>query len=149
MLDSGSQVTILYCSFYDAYLKHLPLAPIQNLEIWGLRSHQYPYNGYLPVQLEFTKAVAGVPQTVESLALVCPDTVRDEDIPILVGTNTRLVKELFETCRDQAGEKFINTLTIHPVFREAYKALKQNVVPPDEIDRHGTVWFTQRKCLTL
>lgn len=49
LLDSGSKVTILYCSFYDAYLKHLPLMPVQNLEIWGLNSHQYPYDGYLPI----------------------------------------------------------------------------------------------------
>lgn len=31
LLDSGSQVTLLYRSFYDKYLKHLPLTPIECL----------------------------------------------------------------------------------------------------------------------
>lgn len=33
LLDSGSQITLLYRSFYDKYLTHLPLIPIGNLEI--------------------------------------------------------------------------------------------------------------------
>ncbi len=60
LLDSGSQVTILYRNFYHTHLKHLPLKPVQNLEIWGLSSHKYPYDGYLPIRLEFTEVVAGV-----------------------------------------------------------------------------------------
>lgn len=30
LLDSGSQVTLLYRSFYDKHLKHLPLQPVEN-----------------------------------------------------------------------------------------------------------------------
>ncbi len=45
LLDSGSQVTLLYRSFYEKYLKHLPLIPIENLEIWGLSMQRYPYDG--------------------------------------------------------------------------------------------------------
>lgn len=33
LFDSDSQITILYRSFYDAYLKHLPIQPLENLEI--------------------------------------------------------------------------------------------------------------------
>lgn len=66
LLDSGSQVTLLYRSFYDTYLKHLPLQPVENLEIWGLSSHKYPYDGYLPLRLEFTENVAGVHQVVDT-----------------------------------------------------------------------------------
>lgn len=36
ILDIGSQVTILYRSFYDTYLRHLPLQKMDSLEIWGL-----------------------------------------------------------------------------------------------------------------
>lgn len=45
LLDSGSKVTLLYCSFYDKHLKHLALTPVENLEIWGLSAAQYPYDG--------------------------------------------------------------------------------------------------------
>lgn len=72
LLDSGSQVTLLYCSFYDAYLKHLEIQPVENLEIWGLSSHKYLYDGYFPHRLEFTEGVAGVQQVVDTLVIVCP-----------------------------------------------------------------------------
>lgn len=64
---------------------------MQNLEIWGLSSDKYPYDGYLPIRLEFTEAVAGVPQTIDTLVLVCPDPKPEQHIAILVGTNTSLV----------------------------------------------------------
>ncbi len=90
LLDSGSQVTLLYRSFYDTYLKHLDLQPVENLMIWRLSSHKYPYDGYLPLRLEFTESVAGVHQVIDTLAIVCPDPVKWEGIAILLGTNTRL-----------------------------------------------------------
>lgn len=105
LLDSGSQVTLLYCSFYDAYLKHLDIQPVENLEIWGLSSHKYLYDGHLPLRLEFTEGVAGVHQVVDTLVIVCPDPVQREGVAILVGTNTSLVKNI--SCREQAGKKFI------------------------------------------
>lgn len=93
--------------------------------------------------------MAGVPQTVDTLALVCPDPVKDEGICILVGTNTSLVLLLFNSCREQAGEGFLSTLTIHPMIREAYQSISQTDISPEETTKHGTVWFTQRKSLTL
>ena len=149
LLDSGSQVTILYRSFYNTYLKHLVIQPVENLEIWGLSSHKYPYDGYLPIRLEFTEAVAGVPQTIDTLALVCPDPVKEDGIAILVGTNTNLVKKLFETCREKAGDGFLSTLTIHPVMKDAYQSISQTVHKPAGNEKHGTVWFVQHKPLTL
>lgn len=144
LLDSGSQVTILYRNFYDAYLKHLAIQPIENLEIWGLSSHKYPYDGYLPIRLEFTENVVGVPQKVDTLALVCPNPVKEEGIAILVGTNTRLVKKLFDSCQEKAGDEFLSSLTIHPMVREAYQTLKKTDILAKETEQHGTVWFTQR-----
>uniref|UniRef100_A0A8C5GFZ9 Uncharacterized protein n=1 Tax=Gouania willdenowi TaxID=441366 RepID=A0A8C5GFZ9_GOUWI len=47
ILDTGSQVTLLYRSFYDRYLTHLPLTSISALQIWGLSPADYPYDGYL------------------------------------------------------------------------------------------------------
>lgn len=149
LLDSGSQVTILYRSFYNTYLKHLAVQPVENLEIWGLSSHKYPYDGYLPIRLEFTESVAGVPQTVDTLALVCPDPVKDESIALLVGTNTSLVRQLFDSCKQEAGDRFMSTLHIHPLIRDAYQSLANTDVSLEETEKHGTVWFMQHRPLTL
>lgn len=65
---------------------------MENLEIWGLSSHKYPYDGYLPIKLEFTENVVGLPQAVDTLALVCPDSQPEKRIAILVGTNTNIVR---------------------------------------------------------
>lgn len=67
--------------------------------------------------------MTGVAQTVDTLALLCPDHKKDEDVAILVGTNTKLVRKMFQSCKEQAGEKFMSTLTIHPVLREAYETI--------------------------
>ena len=56
---------------------------------------------------------------------------------------------MFESCKEQAGEEFLSTLTIHPVFREAYKTIKQTELSPKDTDKHGTVWFAQRKAIAV
>ncbi|KAK0133373.1 Paraneoplastic antigen Ma1 [Merluccius polli] len=145
LLDSGSQVTILYRSFYNAYLKHLPLQPVEHLEIWGLSAHKYPYDGYLSLRLEFTGAVTGVSQVVDALALVCPDPQTQQGIVILVGTNTHVVRKLFDSCREQAGDRFLSTLRIHPVFKRVFESLKPTGVAQDDVDKHGTVWYIKPK----
>lgn len=143
LLDSGSQVTILYRSFYNTYLKHLPLQSVENLEIWGLSSHQYPYDS------EFTEAVTGVPQVVDALALVCPDPQTKEGIAILVGTNTHLVRKLFQACKKQAGDGFLNSLNIHPVMKEAFESIKPSEVSQEDACKHGTMWFTKPKPVVI
>lgn len=149
LLDSGSQVTILYRSFYDMYLKHLPLLPVENLEIWGLSSHKYPYDGYLPIKLEFTENVVGLPQIVDTLALVCPDSQPEKRVAVLVGTNTNIVRRLFEACKQKLGDHFLHTLSVHPVVREVYENIQKSDGSPDDCERHGTVWFTQHKPIVV
>lgn len=84
LLDSGSQVTLLYRSLYDKYLKHVPLTPVEHLEIWGLSAAQYPYDGYECLKLEFTGDAVGVTEAVETLVLVCPNPMEKSDVSILV-----------------------------------------------------------------
>lgn len=72
-----------------------------------------------------------------------------EGIAILLGTNTSLVKKLLESCREQAGEKFLNVLTIHPVIREVYETIQQTDVSQDDPDKHGTVWFVKQNPVVL
>lgn len=148
LLDSGSQVTLLYRSFYDRHLKHFPLTPIENLQIWGLSADEYPYDGYLRLKLEFTGAVVGVTETIETLVLVCPDPAVKGEYSILVGTNTSIVRRLYHSCKDKGGDNFLHTLTVHPMIREAYERFK--VVPNDADDgKRGTVWFSGKEIVTL
>lgn len=140
LLDSGSQVTLLYRSFYNKYLKHLPLTPIENLEIWGLSSQQYPYDGCLSLRLEFPGSVAGVVETIDALVLVCPDPAVRGEVNILVGTNTSVVKRLVEACKEKMGNDFLHTLTVHPEIKDAY----ERVIASTDVkidNSQGTVWF--------
>uniref|UniRef100_A0A674CT74 Gypsy retrotransposon integrase-like protein 1 n=1 Tax=Salmo trutta TaxID=8032 RepID=A0A674CT74_SALTR len=147
LLDSGSQITLLYRSFYDKYLTHLPLIPIGNLEIWGLSSDQYPYDGYLSLKLEFSGSVVGVAETMEALVLVCPDPAMKGDVSILVGTNTSVVRRLMTACKEKEGEGFLSTLQVHPAIKEAYERLIESST--DDEEKRGTVWFAQTKPVTL
>ncbi|RXN36708.1 Retrovirus-related Pol polyprotein from transposon 297 [Labeo rohita] len=130
-------------------VKELSAQPVENLEIWGLSSHKYPYDGYLPIRLEFTEAVAGVPQTVDTLALVCPDPKPEQPIAILVGTNTSLVRQLFDACKEKEGENFLNVLTVHPVVKAAYETIQNSIRDTSDPDKPGVVWFIQHKPITL
>nr|XP_054604917.1 paraneoplastic antigen Ma1 homolog [Nothobranchius furzeri] len=49
LLDSGSQVTIVFDSWYTEHLSHVPLNPVSGLAIWGLSESEssYPYKGYI------------------------------------------------------------------------------------------------------
>lgn len=148
ILDSGSQVTLLYRSFYDRYLTHLPLTPISTLQIWGLSLADYPYDGYLSLKLEFLEADVGVTETIEALVLVCPDPVVKGGASMLVGTNTPTVRRLLSCCRERGGENFVSTFQIHPGFKRAFDEIL--VLPPDpDIHKRGTVWFTQAKPVTI
>ena len=138
----------MYRSFYQKYLKHLPLTPIENLEIWGLSSESYPYDGCLSVKLEFPGSVTGVNETISALVLVCPDPIMKGEVSILVGTNTSVVKKLVEVCKEKGGENFLKTLAVHPVMKNAYE--KVMVMSDQSADtERGTVWFSGNKPLTL
>lgn len=144
LLDSGSQVTLLYRSFYDKYLKHMPLTPIDCLEIWGLSVNEYPYDGYLCLKLEFNSDVVGVAETVKTLVLVCPDPTIKGEASIIVGTNTSVVRQLFDFCRLQGGKNFLTTMTVHPEIKEAYQRIQESSDKVAEVER-GTVWLAGAK----
>uniref|UniRef100_A0AAY4C672 Gypsy retrotransposon integrase-like protein 1 n=1 Tax=Denticeps clupeoides TaxID=299321 RepID=A0AAY4C672_9TELE len=142
LLDSGSQVTLLYRSFYDKYLKHMPLTPIDCLEIWGLSVKDYPYEGYLCLKLEFNSDVVGVSETVETLVLVCPDPIIQGEASVIIGTNTSVVRRLFNSCKLKGGENFLCSMTVHPEIKQAYQKFQQS--PNETADLgNGTVWLAR------
>ncbi|KAL7824891.1 hypothetical protein SRHO_G00343510 [Serrasalmus rhombeus] len=148
ILDTGSQVTLLYRSFYDRYLTHLPLTPISVLQVWGLSPADYPYDGYLSLKLEFREADVGVTETIDALVLVCPDPVVKDNASMLVGTNTPTVRRLLKSYKDRDGGNVMAAKHIHPAFKKALEEISKS---PPETDtyRRGSVWFAQTKPVTL
>ncbi|XP_059819440.1 uncharacterized protein LOC132390922 [Hypanus sabinus] len=144
VLDTGSQVTLLYRSFYNQHLKHLPVTPFDALQIWGVSEGDYPYDGYLSVRLEFSEGDVGVSEAIETLVLVCPDPVETGGAALLVGTNSPVVRRLLGACKEKGGEDFLETLSVHPVFRAVFKegVVSQGLDPEC---KRGTVWCTQAR----
>ncbi|CAM5081067.1 unnamed protein product, partial [Eretmochelys imbricata] len=99
VLDTGSQVTIIFQSFYQQMLRHLPIQPLTGLGLCGLSMDEYPYQGYVIVHLEFPEEVAGVREEVDTAALICPDPKGTSDVSVLIGTNSSLFKVLADYCR--------------------------------------------------
>lgn len=92
LMDSGSQITIIFDSFYSEHLSHVPLHPVTGLSIWGLSESKsgYPYKGYIHIDLELPRqSEAEKIKSVPVLALVCPDPRCSETVPVLVGTNVK------------------------------------------------------------
>lgn len=94
ILDSGSQVTIIFDSWYAKHLAHVPLHPVSGLNLWGLSESEssYPYRGYIQVNLELPEKTPGKAKSVPALALVCPDPRCSDNTPVLVGTNVSKVR---------------------------------------------------------
>ena len=124
------------------------MTPIECLEIWGLSVNKYPYDGYMCLKLEFSEVVVGIAETIETLVLVCPEPVMEREISIVVGTNTSIVRRLFQSCKAHKGDHFLSTLSVHPVIRQAYEKIEETPEDTSETKR-GTVWFTREKPFSL
>lgn len=87
LLDTGSQVTTVPQSFYEAHLHDNILKPLENLlEVEGANGQAVPYLGYIELAVKFPKEFVGVEVDVPTLALVVPD--QKSLSQILIGTNT-------------------------------------------------------------
>ncbi|KAK0148988.1 hypothetical protein N1851_010595 [Merluccius polli] len=88
VLDSGSQVTIIFETWYKQHLSDVLIHPVSGLAIWGLSETSYPYLGYVVVEVEFPERVSGTP----------------DQIPVILGTNASLFKRLAKICKEAAAE---------------------------------------------
>lgn len=52
-------MNLLYGDFYGKYVKHLPIKKLEKLEMLGLGTQNFPYDGYLLIKLAFNGSVIG------------------------------------------------------------------------------------------
>lgn len=103
LLDTGSQVTTIPQSIYEANLSDYPLKPLENLlEVEGANGQAVPYLGYIELTLKFPKVLIGTEVEVPTLALVVPDLTSLSQI--LVGTNSLDV--LYSKCAKENAASF-------------------------------------------
>lgn len=119
LLDSGSQVTIIFESWYQTYLSEVPIRPVSGLALWGLSDSEisYPYRGYVVVDIEYPAKVAGTDQMVTVLALICPQPRTADQTPIIVGTNASHIRRLVQQCKNH-GVDITQTLGIQACYRD-------------------------------
>ncbi|KAL7886896.1 hypothetical protein AOLI_G00046170 [Acnodon oligacanthus] len=112
LLDSGSQVTIIFESWYHQHLVGVPLQEVSGLAVWGLSETSYPYKGYVVVDVEYPAKVIGAAETVSVLALICPGPRSPDQTPVIIGTNASLFRRLAELCKESAGVDIAHTLRV-------------------------------------
>ena len=112
LLDSGSQVTIIFETWYRQHMSDVPIHPVSGLAIWGLSETSYPYLGYVVVDMEFPESVTGSPESISVLALICPGPRTPDQIPVILGTNASLFKRLSTLCKESTGVDIAKTLGI-------------------------------------
>lgn len=106
ILDSGFQVTILFESLYKKNFKHLPLYSLYGLGLCSLSKDQYPYYGYVKIQIKFLASVAGIDKEVATIALVYPNPGWRRGASLIIGTNSSIFPVLAQYCRQQAGPSY-------------------------------------------
>uniref|UniRef100_A0A672FVX5 Gypsy retrotransposon integrase-like protein 1 n=1 Tax=Salarias fasciatus TaxID=181472 RepID=A0A672FVX5_SALFA len=116
LIDSGSNVTIIFESWYNDHLADVPIKPLSNLGLWGLADTDYPYRGYVVVEMEFAKEITGVSGQVEVLALICPEPKNHQQAPVLVGTNTSLFSRLWELVKTENDKDIVHSMRIQSVY---------------------------------
>ena len=118
LMDSGSNVTIIFGGWYDKYLSHVPLQPISRLAIWGLADSEYPYRGYVVTEMEFPEEMAGVKGPVTVLALVCPEPQHGQQAPVIVGTNAFLFHRLWDIAKETGSQHKVHSMRLQAVYKQ-------------------------------
>nr|XP_020443948.1 uncharacterized protein LOC109952966 isoform X2 [Monopterus albus] len=94
LLDTGSQVTIVFDIWFSKNLPNVQVHPLTGLSIWGLSSSSYPYKGYIVVDVTFPAAVTGAEESISILALIFPDPEGPPQVPVIIGTNASFFQRL-------------------------------------------------------
>ena len=103
LLDSGSQVTLIYESFFRRLNK--PLFPLQDLVLWHGGGGKIPYLGWTNATIGFDPAFCGTSQSSSTLALVVPDCRDATPYQVVVGTNSGAFRSCYQRLVDHQKGK--------------------------------------------
>uniref|UniRef100_A0A8C5QC51 Gypsy retrotransposon integrase-like protein 1 n=1 Tax=Leptobrachium leishanense TaxID=445787 RepID=A0A8C5QC51_9ANUR len=118
LLDTGSQVTIVFRSFYEEHLSHLTMLPADDVKLWGLGSQTYPVEGVIKVKILIPQLDTRNQRPMNVEALVCPNLNRP-GVPIILGTNTPMVRDVFQGYLKEMDSVCVDKLNeLEPALKE-------------------------------
>lgn len=104
LINSGSNVTIIFESWYNEHLADVPITPLSRLGLWGLSDTEFP------------EEITGVSGHVEVLALICREPNYPQQTPVLVGTNTSLFHRFWELVEIGGNKNTIHSMRIQSMY---------------------------------
>lgn len=129
LLDTGSCVSTISQSFYEANCKHLDLFPLDNLlKLECADGSCMPYLGY--IQIKVTAIGSSYDYAQDCIFLVVPDTDYNLSVPLLIGTN--ILAEFLTQCEEKLGENFLQNSALHTSW---YLALRCIVIRERELKK--------------
>ncbi|PIK53262.1 Septin-8-A [Apostichopus japonicus] len=88
-----------------SHLSHRQLKPLTDLDLTGVGGYDVPYLGYIEVNLTPVAKDAGTKKRVKTLALILADCRSRQETPLLIRTNTRLLRTLLRDYRKLGGKR--------------------------------------------
>ncbi|XP_064417743.1 uncharacterized protein LOC135358269 [Latimeria chalumnae] len=124
LVDSGSQVSCIQEGFYRRNLSHKELHHIEELILFSvLGGQELPYLGYVTLNIQFPDGDCGTLEQYTVLALVCPDTHLEDNVPLLIGMN--LLKQLIEDCEGKTSIPYLKELPIKREWQNVYSLVNR------------------------
>ncbi|CAH2330664.1 hypothetical protein XENTR_v90016230mg, partial [Pelobates cultripes] len=123
LLDTGSQVTIIYRDFYERNLKHIPMEPAGEFQLRGVGSQAQPVEGCIKVTITIPQLNTGMICPMELEALICP-AAKKVCAPIILGTNAKMVQDVFRAYLTEVGDVSLDRLMeVSPVLGKECRRL--------------------------
>jgi transposase InsO family protein len=119
LIDTGSSVSSISQSFYDAEFSDVPLKSLQEIiMIEGASGHYVPYSGYVELKLDIASNLFDK----DCLFLVVKDTNYSAEVPVLIGTN--ILGPLHNQMREKHGDRYIQTANLTTAWQLAFHSLQ-------------------------
>ena len=107
-----------------------------------------PYLGWTYVSMGFDDSFSGTSSRFDTFALVIPDGRNSGIQPVIMGANSGLFRSCFESCRKQAGTRFVQSLNMSSTCRKIYK----NIADESRVSNDGklgTVRSRSKRSVTI
>ena len=131
LLDSGSTVSTISHTFYQTFLNHIPLLPVDDIvNIKCADGQLLPYSGYIEVAI----SGQGLPleEPLYFPLLVVPDSNYNTGVPVLLGTNVLL--HFLSDIKEQYGQKFLQQADLKTPWYLAFRCI---TLREKELSRNG------------